>query len=363
VILLLFARMEKAISGAFLLGCVWSPNLWAAENPRPLSSSVGAEFSRFPLPGADGEVTVVMPAEAFPNVASISIAPGEDASWSVPLQEAVITESSVSFTVQCPKTLRLAEGQWDPPLEILAKLTFQNSKGGSPETRRLKILPGAQTIAEVRELPPVTGVPQGPREIRIDGKLEEWSSVPYLELPFHGKTSTMVRLCWREDGLYGACDVPDAGIETAPELPDTFRGDGLELWLETDAGRALDTTRTAHALKIAMMPDLKNKGGKARSGIVMGSRLFRQGSVECAWQPTLRGYTLEFQIPTELLAPARMNAGTRMGFHYVIFDEAMHAEDSRVFIRRFFRKPYLWAVLRFEGKPRPPAMLDDHKRP
>ena len=281
----------------------------------------------------------------------------------MPVQEAVIADGSVSFTVQCPQTLRLAEGQWDPPLEILAKLAFKNGKDRPPETRRLKVLPDAGLIAELTKLPAMTGVPRGPREVKIDGKLEEWSSVPYLELPFHRKTSTMFRLCWGEGGLYGACDVPDAGIETAPELPDTFRGDGLELWLETDAGRALDTTRTAHVLKIAMMPDLNNKGGKARSGIVMGSRLFRQGSVECAWQPTQAGYTLEFRIPAEILAPARMNTGTRMGFHYVIFDDAMHAEDSRGFIRRFFRKPYLWALLRFEGKPRPPAMLDDHKRP
>ena len=227
-----------------------------------------------------------------------------------------------------------------PALLFLTCFLAADVQAGEAQT-----VAGAEQYTDVPAPPVDTKIFRRPANIIIDGDLADWVNVPWLERPFHGTRSTCARFCWSDDGLYGAFDVTDDHVDPPQDLADTFRADGLELWIETDAARALDSTRTRFAHKIAVVPESSGDGGKARSAIVDGP-LAGKTPVEAAWHRTPYGYTLEFRIPADVLTPAHMAVGAKIGFHYVLFDDAAHAEDSRIFIRGFFRKPYLWAVLR-----------------
>jgi len=317
----------------------------AAEDIRVLA----ANFSRLPMPGADGELTVTLAGDPPVSLegglpaAGLAVRGAQGCAWAV-AEQAVPQGGAVTFKVQAPEKLAIVRDRFDPSLDV----EFTVERDGRREAAgRFRIEPAAEFLRDLAEVPPAAEIPRGPPELTVDGDLADWAGIGFVDLPYWRRKSETARFCWRDDGLYGAFDVVDANVELPASVAETWRADGVELWIETDGARALDVTRTAFAHKFCVGPDPANEGGAARAAATAGPLKGRPGAIEAAWRRTARGYTLEFRIPAETLAPARMGPGTRMGFHYVLFDDAGHAEDTREFIRGFFRKPYLWAALRF----------------
>jgi len=304
---------------------------------------VPATFSRLPAPGDDGDLTATISADAFPRGASVTFRPDAACRWSVPEQTVRVGDDPVAITVQGPPALALADGRLDPPLSVMATVA---QPGRPADVRRMRLEPTHEQVAVLRQEPRAADVPTAPGPVTIDGRLDEWQAVAMLDLPYQERRSGVARLCWRPDGLYGAFDVADLSVNVPDELQNTFQADGLELWIETDCARALDITRSRRAHKFSFGPDPAAGDGKARCAVIAGPFRETPCRLEAAWRKTERGYTLEFRIPSQWLAPARMQPGTLMGFHYVLFDDAAHAEDTRPYIRGFYRKPYLWGALR-----------------
>ena len=64
-----------------------------------------------------------------------------------------------------------------------------------------------------------------------------------MPMPFKAGAPGSVRLCWREDGLYGIAVVKDDTLKGNVLYP--WEADGVELFVERDAARALVKTKTA----------------------------------------------------------------------------------------------------------------------
>jgi CubicO group peptidase (beta-lactamase class C family) len=323
----------------------------AASDP---AERVVVEFSQFAAPG--NRLTVTLPDEAFPAGATVTFRPAAGCRWTFAETTGQAGDAQMKLMVEGPPTLKVIGNGFEPPLE--ASVTVK-AEGKPEEVRIVRLCPSKEQVEAITAAPQIIDVPHGAAEITVDGDLSDWQGIALLDLPFWGCKSTMARFLWRADGLYGAYAVNDDSIEPSATLAETFKADGLELWIETDGARSLDITRNPRALKASFSPDMASGPGRARSEVIFGRFKGKANPIRAAWKKTAEGYTLEFLLPAEMLAPAAMEAGTTLGFHYVLFNDARHAEDSIEYIRGFYRKPYLWAAIRLvrttttSGEPAP----------
>lgn len=301
--------------------------------------SIVADFYRLPLP--PDTLPLTLPADAFPAGKTFTMKPAQGCPWTFETYTDLARSEEVKFAVTAPETLRLAGGDFVPPMDIDVTL---EEEGRPDEQYTLRLLPQEELADQVAAEPPVVAVPRAAEPITIDGVLAEWQAVPLLHLPFHGQASRNTRLAWRDDGLYGAVDVADSNIEVNVE--DTWTADALELWIETDHRRALDVARNPNAQKFVFLTDPADNGpGKAQVLVVTGLHKGQETGTTAAWQKTDRGYTLEFRIPAAVLAPASMQPGTRMGLHFILFDDGGHVEEFVASVLGFYRKPYVWGAI------------------
>ena len=110
-------------------------------------------------------------------------------------------------------------------------------------------------------------------------------------------------------------------------IRDRWDGDGLELNIEMDAQRRLGVRENSKAYKIFLYP--QPGAGPGQAGVKLQYGPFSKDAVKAAWQKTGAGYTVEFLIPAEALAPARMVPGTRMGLYFVVRDNGKTREQSK----------------------------------
>jgi hypothetical protein len=173
--------------------------------------------------------------------------------------------------------------------------------------------------------------------VTIDGDLAEWEAVPAI-LP--GKTrepASTFRFCWDDKGLYGAALVRDANLAVDAEWP--AKGDALEVWIEKDFARSGD--RSPNSTQFLITAGTSSTSGQGRAisqtGGVRGGNdtqfsdadrkaLWKDAGVTSAWKKVDGGYTLEFLIPADKLAPAKMEDGTKIGFNFALDDGGQTAE-------------------------------------
>lgn len=178
-----------------------------------------------------------------------------------------------------------------------------------------------------RSFPPKTAfVPYADRPIIVDGNLAGWGALPPVPPSYTRERESLkvdhaFWLAWHEDGLYGAVMVGDTDIQVDPtKIWDT---DGFKLFLELDHARSAVATENSVTISFAPCPE-GNAGPAFISMYWPGlpetvQRTFRAVGKEektgtvAAWARTEDGYNLEFHIPAEVLEPAKMQPGTKIG--------------------------------------------------
>jgi hypothetical protein len=158
-------------------------------------------------------------------------------------------------------------------------------------------------------------VPAAPGEITIDGDLADWAAVKPLPAPFDGREAGCLRLCWSPQGLYGAVTATGSRIVSNAQSP--WKGDCLELFLDKAFTRAPKKSDTS--VQYVFAP-----GADGQPAIIWPAEVKDQ--LQAAAVPTKDGYTLEFFIPAKVMAPAKLQAGTKIGLNYALSDDGKTVE-------------------------------------
>lgn len=154
-------------------------------------------------------------------------------------------------------------------------------------------------------------VPRAAAGFTIDGNDRDWQGIPAIPAPFSKKAAGMMRLAWRDDGLYGFVRVKDPSIETDERSP--WKADTIELWIDPTGVRSDDMDGSTQLL---ISP--KPVDGPGPCAVMVSQGGMDANAVKTAWTRTPDGYAVEFYIPTSELAPAAWKAGAKLGFNYAI---------------------------------------------
>ncbi|MHC4789517.1 MAG: sugar-binding protein, partial [Planctomycetota bacterium] len=192
--------------------------------------------------------------------------------------------------------------------------------------------------------------------IALDGDPADWAGISPLPSPFHKRDTSSFRLCWREEGLYGAVVTRDGMVKANPAAP--HDADCVEVYVETDYARSPDATPNSFTAKFSPAPEQGAGAGHVEIWYPAASRPASLGvgsepasGARCLWAPTGDGYALEFFMPAALLEPANMQPGTKVGINMLINDDGVpieyfynHKDDS------YWRKPLTWGAIRLTGQ-------------
>ncbi len=157
--------------------------------------------------------------------------------------------------------------------------------------------------------------------IMVDGDLGEWGNIDPMPRPFQGAEASSVRLAWRQEGLYGAVRARDERIAVNSAEP--WKGDSFELFLDKAYSRS--NFQGKDAAQYVFAPE--GEPGAALNMIAWGGSTDEAAQLKCAWRRTGNGYALEFLIPVNILRPAKMEVGTRMGLNFALNDDGEPVEQ------------------------------------
>lgn len=207
---------------------------------------------------------------------------------------------------------------------------------GPAPSESAAVVPGSGTVDD-----PVR-IPRTPGEMNVDADPGDWAGVAALPAPHADYPDSALRLAWGPDGLYGLAEVSDADIEVDAFAP--WNGDCVELFIEKDFARAMDRTENTAQYVFAPDPDAE---GECFTVIPYGGSADREDELVCSWRPGENGYILEFRIPAELLAPASMEPGTKMGLNYAFDNGGVPVEQfyTDKDENEAYRKPSLWGAV------------------
>jgi hypothetical protein len=283
------------------------------------------EFPELPRPGVEG--VVKLQASGLPKGATIDIAASSETSWSVRPVTFRAEGEGVELAVSPSEEVKLAMTPWHgylvPPLMLRLAITVDG------DTRRCGSVPVLiQRNALAALVPPPEPVAIG-RASRDEGQ-----EVPPLHLPFTGAPSDSFRVAWRSDGLHGAVSVPEP------------QASSLELYFETDGRRRLLAGKESNASMLILRPSPDGSDGPADVELRFGR--CDADAVTAAWKHAANGHILEFHLPTSALAPARMEAGAELGFHFVLRSRGAVVEQfaDTSAMEAAWEAPVCWGALR-----------------
>ena len=189
-------------------------------------------------------------------------------------------------------------------------------------------------------------LPFGKNEITVDGDGADWKDIPPMPLPFMKKEAGSVKLCWREEGLYGLVTAKDDHIAVIAKMP--WGGDCFELFLEKDGAGAGD--RTGATAQYIFAPDPSGEAGKALAMVAFGNE--KAAKLSAQWKKTETGYCLEFFVPAEVLKPAVMAEGTKIGCNFSLSNDGKAVEQffADKSANDSWGVPATWGLLKL-GKP------------
>jgi predicted phosphodiesterase len=280
---------------------------------------LSVDFPNLPQPGQTVRATLRGDALSTADRVAVSAA-GESAGWEVVPREGALQNGVFSFEVKAPPDVKVDLRGLHPGLSVALSVTLA---GRRFEAKDLPLRLGQRTIRQSIPEPEPVAVSRLRAPVSVDGDLSEWADVPSLPRPFQGADASSVRLCWRQEGLYGAAQVRDDSLRSDPQAP--WRGDALELFIEKDFARAVE--RTERSAQYAFSPDPAAGPGPGHSLVAYGREGEAQAGIRCAWRPVEGGYALEFFLPAEVLAPAAMRAGTVMGLNFALSNDGVPVEQ------------------------------------
>ena len=165
--------------------------------------------------------------------------------------------------------------------------------------------------------------------IQVDGRLDDWANVPnplvlsrkeqvtYSPEGWTGPDdlSGVVRLAWREGGLYVAAEVTDSVVNQPYRAGDIWKGDHLNLWVDLIPGQEAERTMFGRGqFHVVVSPG--NLGGVSGTEKVTAPEIHvyrpeglpKEGG-EVAARRTDKGYVLEAFIPWTRLGatPVKMS--------------------------------------------------------
>ncbi|MGD2174114.1 MAG: ankyrin repeat domain-containing protein [Candidatus Brocadiaceae bacterium] len=207
----------------------------------------------------------------------------------------------------------------------------------------------AMSRAPRREaVPPPTpvGVIRADEPITVDGDLGEWQGIPAMPAPFMEKDTSSVHLAWRQEGLYVAARVRDDSLTFNPEMP--WAADSVELFVDKPFARADWHSGEAEQYVFSPTP---GSPGRAHVLIAYGQNKGRESALPAAWKPLEDGYMMEALIPSEFLQPARMEAGSTLGFNFAVNDDGTPVEQFYFDKDRdeAYARPMYWGAIRLTG--------------
>ncbi|MBN2582026.1 MAG: metallophosphoesterase [Planctomycetes bacterium] len=286
------------------------------ESPR-----LSVEYRRVPEAQRDMTVHVTMQ-DRLPPDAVVRFTTAAESGWTVEPAEFWVADEPFALKVQPPANLKVGKGRIQPSLRLGVAVTYRGKTYG-PEDRTPSLAPATTRLLTPE--PVASLVRRAATDIVVDGRLDEWAAVAPLTIPSKGAAGTIAKMAWGPDGLYIAMNVRDSTIKSDPGR--VWQADGMELFIEGDYARSDDAQKNPAATKMSLYPQ-PDKGPGA-GGIDMSYGRFKDSPqvIAAAWQPVSGGYTMEILIPTRVLRSAAMAAGTKIGFHYVLYDDGRAIES------------------------------------
>ena len=174
---------------------------------------------------------------------------GAPRTWQVPAQTLPAAARMTVDATAPPGLSAMPEG-FQPPLWLGVSV----EAGGRTYTADQVEVPLTQAIAARRfPAPQPVPVPYGDHAITVDGDASDWAGIAPTPMPFQDGAPGSMRLCWREDGVYGVAVVTDADVKGDPRNP--WEADGVELFVDRDFSRALIKTKTAAEICLGVAPE------------------------------------------------------------------------------------------------------------
>ena len=274
------------------------------------------DYLDVPAPGRACRVAVKLH-DGLPKDATLRLATAADGGWGVPPTEFQVAEEPFELLVRPPDNVEVRSGFVRPPLAIRRSVTW---RGRSYEAT--DVLPSLTDVS-IRRFVPVPiplPIPRAPAGMKIDGDFEKWKQVPLISKAAHGRPSRAARFAWGEEGLFGS--IYDQGLEDGSGP----RVDMIELFIESDCARHMNSHHTPCAAQYCFGPNRELGPGRANVG-ASGPYQHSPQLVPALWGMVDKTEAVEFLIPAEVLKPARMMAGSRIGFYYWLWAGGRRVED------------------------------------
>jgi hypothetical protein len=301
------------------------------------------------MPQAGKPVTLTLSSRAFPKGTQVKLGQPADGNWTIIPTEFQMGDTRPTFEAIPPEGVKFVQRNFNIGVKVALTATYH----GKTYTRDdVPVSLIGETIQRFTPEPAPVDVPMAAAPFSVDGNLSDWAGVPGLAVGRSRSPSKMVRLAWRPEGLYGAVMVPDSNVRANLKKP--WNGDCFELFVEADYGRALGVGRNPNVFKVEIVPRPDRPGAAATVHGGWGRFMDDANVIQAAWQRTPDGYTMEFLVPVSALAPAKMEPGTKIGFHYALRDDGHAMEmfkNPPKNMGGFGTTPLYWGALRLAGTP------------
>ena len=204
----------------------------------------------------------------------------------------------------------------------------------------------------------LVNVAYGRHPVAVDGNLDDWQEITPTPWTHGDPAAGEMKLCWREEGLYGAVRSVDDDVH--PNDAEHWTDDSVGVFIERDAASSPVPTR--HVQHLTFWPAVRSGPGPANMSLWQptsdiasrGVGTDNSTGTQCYWGRTHDGYTLEFFIPASVLGPAAMAVGTRLNVSLLLRNGSIHhvAAFTGQDQDDFWERPDVWVPVRLAGAAR-----------
>ncbi len=296
---------------------------------------VAADFRETPSAGSWSWVS--LPLKGFPPDTKVGVASHpKTKGWRVDEDKIERTDEGVRFRVKVPDNLKMSGDKLEPPFRVVFRLTHH---GRVSEAATGPLSLAEASLRRMLPAPEPVEVGRAPGRVVIDADISEWDKIH--PLPKKDGSPSSFRFSWDANGLYGLALLEDAEIVPDPKAP--WRADSVHLFVEKDFKRSLKEEKNPNASIIIFSPGTEGEQGAA-AVVCWEAGKEKKPAISVLWKKTDRGYLMEFHLPADMLAPARMEGGTVMGFNFA------HGDNGN--IKECFQSewewhsPFCWGAIR-----------------